>query len=136
MAGLLVPLGCGGGNESAGGNAAMVPTCAKTGKRVTRPDELPSDFPLPPGTVITSSGMPYPGQLLIGGVIPFDIQNAAEFFVDELPRAGYELGRGDSEQGEAEAPFTGHGVRGKWKVNGILNCSQAVTLTLVVIEQS
>jgi hypothetical protein len=134
VAGLVVPLGCGGGNGSSAGDPALVPACAKTGERVTRPDELPSGFPLPPGTVITSSATPYPGQLLIGGVIPVDIQKAAEFFVDELPRAGYEPGPGDSEQGEAEAPFTGQGVRGKWKVNGILNCSNAVILTLVVIE--
>jgi hypothetical protein len=136
MAGLLVPVGCGGGNGSSAGDSAVIPACAKTGKRVTRPDELPSDLPLPPGTVITSSATPYPGQILIGGVIPFDIQKAAKFFVDELPRAGYQLGRGDSEQGEAEAPFTGRGVRGKWRVNGILDCPNAVTLTLVVIEQS
>jgi hypothetical protein len=136
VVGLLVPLGCGSGNEPSAGDAVEVPPCAQTEESITRPDELPSDFPLPPGTIITSSATPSPGQLRIGGVIPADIQQAAEFFADELPRAGYELGRGDSEQGEAEAPFTGRGVRGEWKVNGILNCSNAVTLTLVVIEPS
>jgi hypothetical protein len=85
--------------------------------------------------VITSSQRPHPGQLLIGGVIPADLRGAAVFFTDELPARGYELGLGDSEQGEAEAPFSGHGFRGKWKVNGILNCPNAVTLTLVLIDQ-
>jgi hypothetical protein len=91
---------------------------------------------LPPGTVITSSARPYPGQLVVAGVVPADLDGAADFFGDELPAHGFELGFGDSEQGEAEAPFTGHGVRGKWKVNDIADCPQAVTLTLVVIEQS
>jgi hypothetical protein len=80
--------------------------------------------------------MPEPEQLLINGVVAADIQSVATFFTDKLPRAGYELGRGDSEQGEAEAPFTGNGVRGEWKVNGILNCPNAVTLRLVIEESS
>jgi hypothetical protein len=33
---------------------------------------------------------------------------------------------------EAEALFLGERVRGKWKVNGILDCPSAVTLTLLV----
>jgi hypothetical protein len=33
---------------------------------------------------------------------------------------------------EAEALFLGQNVRGKWKVNGIVNCPSAVTLTLLV----
>jgi hypothetical protein len=33
---------------------------------------------------------------------------------------------------EAESFFRGAEMRGKWKVNGILNCPSAVTLTLLV----
>lgn len=132
--------GCGGGDDdssssSSEGGAPAVPACGKRGSSISRPSGLPPDFPLPPGTVITSSQRPHPGQLLIGGVIPADLRGAAVFFTDELPARGYQLGIGDSEQGEAEAPFSGHGFRGKWKVNGILNCPNAVTLTLVLIDQ-
>jgi hypothetical protein len=97
--------------------------------------ELSADFPLPRGTAITSTATPYPGQLLVGAVIPAELADAAGFFGDELPAAGYEVGRGDAEQGESEAPFTGHGVRGKWKVNSMADCPGAVRLTLVLIEQ-
>jgi hypothetical protein len=136
MAGLLVPLACGGGDGLTNpGQTPSVPSCANLGETVTRPDELPAGFPLPPGTAITSSATPYPGQLLIGGVIPAELGDAAGFFGSELPAAGYEVGRGDAEQGESEAPFTGNGVRGKWKVNSIADCPSAVRLTLVLIEQ-
>lgn len=132
--------GCGGDNGDSSsaapdGDPPKVPACAKVGSTISRPRDLPADFPLPPGTVITSSQNPHPGQLLIAGVIPTDLRGAAVFFTDELPARGYQLGRGDAEQGEAEAPFSGHGFRGKWKVNGILNCANAVTLTLVLIDQ-
>jgi hypothetical protein len=33
---------------------------------------------------------------------------------------------------EAESNFRGASVRGKWKVNGILGCAEAVRLTLFV----
>jgi hypothetical protein len=46
------------------------------------------------------------------------------------------MGLGDSESNEAEAPFTGKGFRGKWRVNAIANCPTAVVLTLVLIRQS
>lgn len=112
-----------------------MPACAKVGPVVERPAQLPAGFPLPPGTLLTSGQVPREGQLLIGGVVPHDLQEAAEFFTDELPSAGYELGFGDSEGNEAEAPFTGNGFRGKWRVNSIRDCGAAVRLTLVLIEQ-
>jgi hypothetical protein len=132
--------GCGGGDEKAAPKepaaAPQIPACAKAPPRVPRPADLPPNFPLPPGTVLTHRQNPYPGQLLIAGVIPADLREAASFFADQLPARGYNLGVGDAEQGEAEAPFTGHGLRGKWRVNGILDCPTAVTLTLVLIKQS
>jgi len=76
-----------------------------------------------------------PSQLLIGGVIPADLQDAAGFFSDSLPDRGYQVGVGDAESGEAEAPFTGNGFRGRWRVNEIPDCP-ALKLTLILIEQS
>jgi hypothetical protein len=49
-----------------------------------------------------------------------------------MPASGYRTGAGDAEMDEAEALFTGPGLRGKWKVNGIPNCPGAVTLALYV----
>ena len=94
-----------------------------------------TDFPLPPGTVLTSAASPFEGQLVVVGVIPGDLQEAAGFFSDALPDHGYQVGIGDAEGTESEAPFTGNGYRGKWRVNGIPDC-HAVKLTLVLIEQA
>ena len=112
-----------------------LPACAGAGAAVTPPGGFPSDFPLPPGTVLTSAASPFKAQLVIVGLIPGDLQEAAGFFSDSLPDHGYKVGIGDAEGTESEAPFTGKGFRGKWRVNGIPNC-QAVKLTLVLIEQA
>ncbi|HEV8602427.1 MAG TPA: hypothetical protein VGQ68_03425 [Gaiellaceae bacterium] len=87
---------------------------------------------LPPQTVLTSVAQPVSGMTLVTGVVPSDFRSAVEFFVTKLPAAGYVNGAGDAEMDEAEALFTGEGVSGKWKVNGILNCPGAVTLALFV----
>jgi len=69
---------------------------------------------------------------LVTGVVSQEFSRAVDFFVTKLPAAGYRLGSGDAEMGEAEALFTGPSLRGKWKVNGIPNCAGAVSLGLYV----
>lgn len=69
---------------------------------------------------------------LVTGVVSHEFRDAVQFFVADMPKSGYRNGTGDAEMDEAEALFTGPGVRGKWKVNGILNGAGAVTLALYV----
>jgi hypothetical protein len=132
--------GCGGGGAAADttvaapdGPAPALPACAPA--PAGAPPDLPLDFPLPPGTVVTSADRPHTSQVVVLGLIPSDLQEAASFFGGALPEHGYQVGIGDSEGNESEAPFTGNGYRGKWRVNEIPECP-AVRLTLVLIEQS
>ena len=130
--------GCGGGSEprvTAAGPPPQLPACVRA-TAVPQPPDLPPGFSLPPGTVVTASSAPHAGQLVLAGLVPADLQDAASFFDDSLRAGGYRQGLGDSESNEAEAPFTGHGFRGKWKVNSIPGCPEAVSLTLVLIRQS
>jgi hypothetical protein len=107
------------------------PACAQAGKAIRRPPEVPGAL-LPSGTVLTASRRLGQRQTLVTGVIPREFRLAVDFFVTKLPAAGYRNGAGDAEMDEAEASFVGPGLTGKWKVNGILNCPQAVTLALLV----
>jgi hypothetical protein len=61
-----------------------------------------------------------------------EFKNTVAFFQSKLPAAGYQLLKGDAEMDEAESTFSGNGFQGKWKVNGILNCPGAVTLTIAL----
>jgi hypothetical protein len=127
---------CGGGEAAPETTvvepAPQLPACAGTG---TSPPDLPLDFPLPGGTGIISSESPFANQLVVLGVVPGDLQDAASFFNETLPDHGYQVGIGDAEGTESEAPFTGNGYRGRWRVNAIPDCA-ALRLTLIFIEQS
>ena len=129
----LVLAGCGGSKvPTASAPATGLPPCANAGPAVSVPSEFPNSFPLPPGTVITSSQRSQTGVIVVGGFIPMEFKKIVAFFQRELPAAGYQLLEGDAEMDEAESTFSGRGFRGKWKVNGILNCQGAVTLTIAV----
>jgi hypothetical protein len=129
---------CGGGGgrevETSSAQSPPLPGCATKSPAVAGPSGLPPEFPLPAGTRITIARRLNPSQLLIGGVIPADLQDAAGFFDKSLPERGYQVGVGDAEATEAEAPFTGNGFRGRWRVNEIPDC-RALRLTLILIKQ-
>jgi hypothetical protein len=135
---LLLTAACGGDDDGAAAEptgeepAPTLPACAGAAQSTVTAVR----FPLPPGTRIISSESPFEGQIVVLGLVPADIPEAAAFFNDTLPEQGYEVGIGDSEGTESEAPFTGNGYRGKWRVNSIANCAGAVRLTLVLIEQA
>jgi hypothetical protein len=123
-----------GGGKGAEAAAARVtaPVCASVERGPTAPPPEISAAVLPPATVITSVKHPRPGMTLVKGVVAASFRSAVEFFVVELPAAGYVNTAGDAEMGEAESFFVGAGVRGKWKVNGIPLCANAVKLALYV----
>jgi hypothetical protein len=130
----IAPLGTGCGGDDEPATAGALPACAEGGKQLRRPAQLPRDFPLPPGLVLRFARYDEPGVLGLSGVAPGDLDSVADFFEDELPKRGYNLGRGDEEAGEKEAPFTGRGFRGGWRVNAMRNCA-AVVVNVVLIRQ-
>ena len=126
--------GCGGSDGGENTAPASLPTCVKLGKTIPRPKTLPQGLPVPPGSVFTRVEMPFEGQSVVSGFSPGSLDQTRSFYEEELDDAGYSQGRGESEPGEVEALFTGHGVRGGWRANAIPGCDGAVRLTLVVVR--
>ena len=121
----------GGGNGTAEAARVAAPACASAEKGVAPPSEVPAAV-LPPGTIVTSVQRPRSGMTMVNGVVASPFRSAVEFFVTKLPAAGYVNTTGDAEMDEAESYFQGADVVGKWKVNGILGCPDAVRLVLFV----
>jgi hypothetical protein len=107
------------------------PACAHVGKAIARPSEVPAAV-VPPETTLVSVSHPVDGMTLVTGVVPLQFRSAVEFFVTKLPAAGFRNTVGDAEMDEAESRFAGPGMTGKWKVNGLLGCPDAVTLALYI----
>ena len=121
----------GGGNGTAEAAEVTAPSCASAEPGVAPPAEVPAAV-LPPGTTVTAVKHPRAGTTMLQGVVASPFRSAVEFFVVKLPAAGYLNTTGDAEMDEAESFFRGADVRGKWRVNGILGCPEAVRLALIV----
>jgi hypothetical protein len=72
------------------------------------------------------------GYTFVSGYLPGAVNPVRDFLIARVPAAGYRLGAGDSESNEAEAAFTGHGVRGKYKVRTLFGCPGAMTVQIAV----
>lgn len=131
---LALLAGCGGSDEDTGEASARMPACAKPRKTIPRPEALPESLPVPPGTLFARVEVPFENQSIASGVSPGSLDSIRSFYGESLDEAGYQEGRGESEPGETEALFSGHGVRGGWRANVIPGCEGAVRLTLVVVS--
>lgn len=118
-----------GGEASTGSVGGALPGCAQAGSPVDLPAELAS-VPLPEGSVIDSTREDAAGNTIYRGYIPGDVKAAKDYFEAELPKAGYDVGEGDSEDHEAEMEFDGHRVEARLKVHDIDSCEEALTLEL------
>jgi hypothetical protein len=111
------------------------PDCAPP---IETPVDFPShfapNFPYPPGLrlFIARNLNNDPNYIQLVGYAPLSIKNSIDFMLNEVPKAGYTLGRGDSEPGEAEVTFSGYGWRGGFRASAVNQC-EGVTEWLVVV---
>lgn len=90
-----------------------LPTCAPVkATKYTWPKQIPQDLPRIPGAVIESSKATTDGLFIVLFSTQASLRDGVIFIVRKLPAAGYQLGRGDAEQSEADAPFNKGELRG------------------------
>jgi hypothetical protein len=118
--------------------AAELPPCApKMETTASLPENFAPNFPFPGGIVWERAEAlnDNPNYLQVIGYAPLNLQTGINHFMAALPRAGYALGTGDSEQWEAETIFTGNGYRGGLRVVGFPNCEDVTQWTVVMIKR-
>jgi hypothetical protein len=110
-----------------------IPACAQAGPAIAPPAAFPTDFPLPPSMVITEGQAQAKGRVALSGYVPTDVRTLALYMNQTLPHAGYTPRFIEIETKDAEGDFDGPtGSQGRWKVGRIVNCPNAVTLTVLI----
>ena len=90
-----------------------LPTCAPAKPtKYTWPKQIPQDLPKIPGAVIESSKTTSDGLFIVLFDTKTPLRDGVLFIVKALPAAGFQLGRGDAEPTEADAPFNKGNLRG------------------------
>src|SRR5436309_15399276 len=80
-------------------------TKCKYPKKISFPEWLPSDLPLPPGTYAYKHLPAVSGYRRALFVLKVGTKVFARLVLKKWPKVGYALGRGDSEPGEVEDTF-------------------------------
>lgn len=120
-----------GGEKDRSGEGKVRGSCAVQGNPVQLPGAL-ARFPIPEGGRINATRTDPAGNTIYRGVLPGTLDELRDFYEAQLPKHGYKLGEGDSEEHEAEADFTGHGGEGHFRLNDILGCTDAVRLEVAL----
>jgi hypothetical protein len=128
----LVSCGGSGSNGTVGGT---LPGCAQPGTAVGLPTGLAS-LPLPTGAVVDRTREDAAGNTVYAGYIAGDVKATRDYFEEELPKHGYTVGEGDSEDHEADLEFDGHGVGARLKIHDIDGCNGALTLETAITKGS
>jgi hypothetical protein len=105
-------------------------------ERGDTPQWLPTDLPFPAGAYTYEEPAVEGGYHKALMVIPGDLTAWARFVLEEWPKAGYVLGRGDAEPGEVEDQFLKAPAVGAFKAVAVY-CSPGFSrMLLIYAEQS
>jgi hypothetical protein len=141
---LLAACGSSGGHpdSAAGpsGDAATVASavCAKdaAAKKVALPGGFPSDFPLPPGTVVYSVDDRGDAGIVVTGVTSTPFPDVLKAMQSRLPAAGFRAEDGESEPHDAESDWASSDFRGRWAIREIPQCSGDTLVNVVARKRA
>jgi hypothetical protein len=127
-----------------GGGGITRPTALPSGQlpkcdypeQIASPAWLPRDLPFPAGTYTMQVSPVASGFHRVLLVIPGDLPALAAFVLEQWPKSGYLLGRGDAEFGEIEDQFSKAPAVGAFKAVAVLCSPGFAKMLFIYAEQS
>jgi uncharacterized lipoprotein len=132
----------GGSDPDSGGSGAADVShavCAKdaTAKKVDLPSGFPSDFPLPPGTIVYSADNRGKSEgIVVTGVTSTPFKDVLKALQRQLPAHGFRAEDGETEPHDAESDWTSNGFKGRWAIREIPQCSGDTLVNVVARANS
>lgn len=138
--GLTATAGCGGGDvggSSAAKDGATLPACLATVSPSPVPTEgtFPTDWAFPPGTVVTGTETVPGGGLAVTAQVGSDFEKVLPFMQHDLEDAGFVATKGEAEDNDAEATWSGRGYNGTWAIRGSDECPGTTILQVAAARQ-
>ena len=125
----------GGGTDHPTGGAVDVSQalCTKdaAAKRVPPPGGFPSDFPLPPGTIVYSTDDRGQDGIVVTGVTASSFKATLKSLQTALPPAGFKPEDGEVEPHDAESDWSSNDYKGRWAIREIAQCGGETLVNVV-----
>ncbi|WP_076258667.1 hypothetical protein [Intrasporangium flavum] len=137
LAGVLLLAGCGDEMEDAMAETASGSTpaplvCAKDAKPVALPDGFPSQATLPAGYVVSAVEARSGGRTVVTAVSPKAFEQTLADMQGAYSTRGWTASEGEVEERDAESNFDGNGLRGRWAIRQIPDCTGNTSVSVLI----
>jgi hypothetical protein len=110
--------------------AAMV--CARDAKPVDLPDGFPQQATLPAGYVVTGVQARSGGRTVVTAVSPTSFEQTLADMQRAYSTRGWTASDGEVEERDAESDFDGNGLRGRWAIRQIPDCTGNTAVSVLI----
>ena len=137
LAGVLLLAGCGDEMEDAmaetgSGATPAALVCAKDAQAVTLPDGYPSQATLPAGYVVTGVEARSGNRTVVTAVSPKTFEQTLADMQGAYSTRGWTASEGEVEERDAESNFDGNGLRGRWAIRQIPDCTGNTSVSVLI----
>jgi hypothetical protein len=137
VASALMLLAACGGSEASEDEGAATPSCmaSLTPSSVPEDGSFPTDWPFPPGTVVTGIEEVPGGGLAVTAQVGSEFDEVLPFMQEDVEDAGFVATQGEAESHDAEAVWTGGGYAGSWAIRSSPDCDGTTLLQVAAAKQ-
>ena len=111
-------------------NAALV--CAGDAKPVGVPASFPAQGDVPEGYVVTDIQARSAGRTVVTAVSPKPFKQTLADMRAAYSTRGWSASAGEVEERDAESNFSGNGLRGRWAIREIPDCTDNTAVSVLI----
>ena len=106
--------------------------CAKDAKAGPLPASFPAQAAVPEGYVVTGIEARSPGRTVVTAVSPKPFTQTLADMQGAYSTRGWTPSEGEVEHRDAESNFAGNGLRGRWAIREIPECTDNTSVSVLI----
>jgi len=106
--------------------------CAKDAKPLPLPGSLPDAAALPSGYVVTGVEKRSADRTVVTAVSPKPFSQTLTEIRTAFSTRGWTASEGEVEERDAESNFSGNGLRGRWAIRELPDCSDNTSVSVLI----
>ena len=118
--------------ETGSGATPAALVCAADAKAVDLPEGYPAQATLPDGVVVTGVQARSQGRTVVTAVSPKPFKQTLADMQQAYSTRGWTPSEGEVEDRDAESNFDGNGLRGRWAIREIPDCTGNTSVSVLI----
>jgi len=118
--------------QTGSGSTPAALVCAADAKAVDLPEGYPAQAVLPDGIVVTGVQSRTQGRTVVTGVSAKPFAQTLADMQQAYSTRGWTASEGEVEDRDAESNFDGNGLRGRWAIREIPDCTGNTSVSVLI----